>query len=252
MYFEWSQYTKLIASLIQEWNERHKIPDGEIFYYEKSLNIKFPQYLLEFYKSWGNHQELVASKDYIIDLDSLWINNNHLVFACENQATYYWGIPINNESNIDPPVRFSYGYDDLFDWVEIYPKFSMFLDAFGFGHIFSSSQILSGYGIFDNNTSLEFALSKQYDIINLDSHVWRALPNTSKNKWTIYSSNQDSLIMTILEDHPIARNDQSKILLIKSKSKSAINAISNLDDLEFNEFFIFEDQDSYIKYLQDR
>jgi hypothetical protein len=95
------QYRDFAARLLRPLKAEDGIPEPEIVTIEQSLGFQLPQILRQFYRLAGNWTDLNQGYESV-NLPGL--EDNHLVFAGENQGVCFWSLAVDDIALPDPPV----------------------------------------------------------------------------------------------------------------------------------------------------
>ncbi|MGP3963579.1 SMI1/KNR4 family protein [Nonomuraea sp. 3N208] len=71
---------------------------------EARLGVRLPAALREAYQLFGRRTDLTSLQDVLLSPADLEVKDQALVFRAENQAVVFWGIPIAELDQPDPPV----------------------------------------------------------------------------------------------------------------------------------------------------
>jgi hypothetical protein len=82
---------------------RSPLADGD-GWSEARLGLRLPAALREAYQLFGRRTDLTSLQDELLSPADLKVKDQALVFRVENQATVFWGIPIAELEQPDPPV----------------------------------------------------------------------------------------------------------------------------------------------------
>ena len=108
----------LLSELIEQWHgpsaETQGYSSDEISACEKRLGVTLPAAVKEWYALAGRRSDIWSQQDRLLSLDQIEMQNGVLVFYVENQAVTFWGMPLGELANDDPPVVTR----DNGDWLE--------------------------------------------------------------------------------------------------------------------------------------
>lgn len=90
--------------LNREINDSDNISENQVLITEQNLNFKLPKSLRDYYKIVGNCYELNNYHNRVLEIDKIFIEDNFLIFAEENQNVVYWGIKIESLAEINPII----------------------------------------------------------------------------------------------------------------------------------------------------
>ncbi len=107
MSYQWSRNAAHIQSLFRPWKTGDGWDETSIKTAEQMLSVSFPSVLRGFYLSWGRRTDYTRSNDVLLDPKETFEHLGHLVFCIENQAVNFWGVPIHQLDERDPPVTIS-------------------------------------------------------------------------------------------------------------------------------------------------
>jgi hypothetical protein len=154
--------------------------EGELAAAEADLGFELPAALREGYALFGRRDDLTRQQDSLIPLTGLYVDdalNGVLVFRRENQDCAYWGIPLAEIEQDDPPVvvESHQGWIPFFDrmslaWVELVLSESLF-----------GSESL--YDACELPDALVPTLRARYDRVDLPDHPMWASADDSPVRW---------------------------------------------------------------------
>ncbi len=151
MELDWSAQSPHIRTLFRPWQPGDGYDEATIQAAEERLGIRLPATLRNFYLAWGKRRDLTEQVDYLLHPDQLEMREDTFLFAAENQAVWYGGVPCEALEEADPPVVV--GNPD--EWLEVmksgmiwrqsHAHLSGFLDDLTYLHAFCGGAIHGGY-----------------------------------------------------------------------------------------------------------
>ncbi|MDR3575690.1 MAG: hypothetical protein P4L50_17660 [Anaerolineaceae bacterium] len=188
MGYQWSRNAAHIQSLFQPWNSEDGWDESSVHSAEQAISIRFPFILRNYYLSWGKRVDFNRSNEILLDPKDTFERHGHLVFCIENQAVYFWGIPLNQLGSADPPVNFIYNDETDITWKPSHKLLTSFLDALLYNHAFTKG---AAHGAtirvpFEKWNSAEQLVRSSYQKLQLDSMIWGIRPSEDFDRWTLY------------------------------------------------------------------
>lgn len=106
-----SRYFEIVERLLPQ-KVKH-VDRNVIAQRAKTLGIKFPESMVEFYEFFGNNSEVLQGYHEFYKLNEINIQNDILVFGEWHQGQSFFGIPLAQLSNKNPQI-FQYVSDKLY------------------------------------------------------------------------------------------------------------------------------------------
>ena len=150
MELDWSEQSPHIRSLYRPWQPGDGYEEAEIEAAETRLGFRLPTTLRNFYQAWGKRRDLTKLSDPMLSPDELAIRADTLIFWVENQAVYYWGVPLEAGEEANPPVAITpsgpkgWDVESQLHWRPSHPHVSSFLDDMIYRNAFSTHGALHG------------------------------------------------------------------------------------------------------------
>ena len=188
MSYLWSKNAEHIQSLFRPWQNGDGLDESILCGAEQTLSLKFPNILRNYYLSWGRRNDYNQSNGLLLSPKETFEHLGHFVFCIENQAVNFWGIPIPQLNEIDPPVNFIYNENTDFEWKFSHKNLSTFLDVLLYGHAFSKGAVhgatfhMSDEGL----NAAEKAIKELFIKVQLDSEPWGIRPSQEWDRWILY------------------------------------------------------------------
>ena len=227
MSYQWSRNAEHIQSLFRPW----KIGDGwdetSVENAERMLSVRFPTILRNFYLSWGKRTDYNRSNDVLLDPNETFEHFGHLVFCIENQAVNFWGVPIHQVDEPDPPVNYIYNEETDTEWKPSHNQLSSFLDALFYGHAFAKGAV-HGASVRvpeEKWNTIEDLVRRHYTELQLEATPWGLRPSEEFDHWILY----------IRPGIAIDINSRSIGLFTSARTSEAIRDLGNLIGIRWEE-----------------
>lgn len=150
MELDWSEQSPHIRSLYRPWQPGDGYEEAEIAAAEARLGLRLPVTLRNFYRAWGQRRALTQLSDPMLSPDELVIKAETLIFWVENQAVYYWGVPLEALEEANPPVAITtsgpkgWDVESQLHWRPSHPHVSSFLDDMIYRNAFNTNGAIHG------------------------------------------------------------------------------------------------------------
>src|SRR5438105_3434101 len=128
MTYQWSENAAHIQSLYWPWKLGDGFADAVIESAEKQLGVQLPVRLREFYRWWGQREDLTRTQNFLVRPYDISVKNDTVVFWVENQAVWLWGIDRAALQQDNPPVVTAENEPPLV-WQISHARLSLFLDS---------------------------------------------------------------------------------------------------------------------------
>lgn len=150
MELDWSAQSLHIRTLFRPWQPGDGYDEATIQAAEARLGIRLPSLLSTFYRAWGKRRDLTEINHPLLPPAELVIRTDTLIFWVENQAVWYWGVPLQALEEPDPPIVRAAsgpsgwrGASDL-EWKPSHAHLSSFLDDMTYLHAFCPGGAMHG------------------------------------------------------------------------------------------------------------
>ena len=101
--------------------------------------------LQHFYRAWGARDDLTRLNQILLRADSVFLQDDALVFVVENQAVWYWAIPFTALDHDDPPVLMARNEEPSLEWQPSHAHVSDFLDYLTYAHALDGGAMHGAY-----------------------------------------------------------------------------------------------------------
>jgi len=99
-----TKYRQVIEALAKPLTSEDGVPAAEITAGEHRIGVRLPSALREYYLLAGRLDQLNRAHNRLYSARDWFVDAGKLAFMEENQAVVFWGIPINDNTDEDPPV----------------------------------------------------------------------------------------------------------------------------------------------------
>jgi hypothetical protein len=99
-----TKYRQVIEALAKPLTSEDGVPAAEISAGEHRIGVRLPSALREYYLLAGRLDQLNHAHNRLYSACDWCVDAGKLAFMEENQAVVFWGIPINDNTDEDPPV----------------------------------------------------------------------------------------------------------------------------------------------------
>lgn len=185
MSYQWSRNAIHIQSLFRPWEMGDGWEESSVNSAEQALSIRFPTVLRNFYLSWGKRSDYNHSNDVLLEPKETFEHLGHLVICIENQAVNFWGIPIIQLNEPDPPVNYIYNEKTDTEWKPSQKQLTSFLDVLLYHHAFAAHGV-SAQVPEERWSTIKGLVIKHYTELQLDSTPWGIRPSEEFDHWTLY------------------------------------------------------------------
>ncbi|MDP9309499.1 MAG: hypothetical protein M3R24_01145 [Chloroflexota bacterium] len=187
MPFQWSKHAAHIQSVFRSWQAGDGYPPELLATTERALSITLPDMLKLFYCSWGQRFDMTRTCETLLRPDQLYVHKDTLVFAEENQAVFYWGIPCDLIRDEDPAVYYAVrsADDEQLVWEHSHNHVSDFLDFLTYGHALARGAPHGGIVRAYSHEMLTFHMQLPWTAIEIASVPMGVYPNPQE-RWVLY------------------------------------------------------------------
>jgi hypothetical protein len=227
MSYQWSRNAAHIQSLFRPWKTGDGWDETSVENAERMLSVRFPTILRNFYLSWGKRTDYTRSNDVLLDPKETFEHFGHLVFCIENQAVNFWGVPIHQLDEPDPPVNYIYNEKTDTEWKPSHKQLTFFLDALFYSHAFAKGAVhgASARAPEEKWDTIEGLVTSHYTERTLESAPWGIRPSDELYRWTLYI--QPGIAIDI--------SSMSIGLFVTAQTEKAIQDLGNLISVNWEE-----------------
>ncbi len=187
MTFIWSPHAEHVQSLFKPWCRGDGYTEVIIQQKEAQFGIRFPPILRDFYRAWGNRNDLTGDgrATYLFGFNHLFMTRNYLIIGATHQTTFYFAISITDRDPDDPPVYFAVNDDVPHSWNLSHNHVSAFLDEVAYQNALSGTALHGGVSE-RQPRDLEASIAQHWRKLEVDAPVWGLVPGIAMPRWAVY------------------------------------------------------------------
>ncbi|UPZ14966.1 SMI1/KNR4 family protein [Flavobacterium humidisoli] len=211
-------------------NENYGFSENQILDLEKTLNIKLPSKLREYYLELGKEENLNYSHNRLLKPENEigFSDDDYLVIYEENQNVAFWGIKKEDLKEDNPPVYGNYDTIEKSDWeIETQTTDNFFL----FMAVFSGT--LGGLQ-YNGNYMGEI----EPEIVKFVEDNWKLVPEISRENQKVYTDEFYDVISLSFD-----QNNKCLAAFIGSSDQERFDNI--LDGIDIDWSYLSYDDEEY-------